>query len=46
MAKNKHKKLFTIKSDQNKINMINSLSPTQLKAVQDLMKLNFFTRNV
>jgi len=39
MAKNKHKKLFTIKSDQNKINMINSLSPMQLKAVQDLMKL-------
>ena len=53
MAKNKHKKLFTIKSNQNKMNMevnesnyttgnhFQSLSPMQQKAVQDLMTLKF-----
>ena len=50
MAKNKHKKLFTIKTNQNKINMevnesnynhFQSLSPMQQKAIQDLMTLKF-----
>jgi hypothetical protein len=50
MAKNKHKKLFTVKSNKNQINMevnesnynhFQSLSPMQQKAVQDLMKLIF-----
>ncbi len=50
MAKNKHKKLFTIKTDQTKINMeinesnynhFQSLSQMQQKAVQNLMTLKF-----
>ena len=50
MAKNKHKKLFTIETNQNKINMevnesnynhFQSLSPIQQKAVQDLMTMKF-----
>ncbi len=50
MAKNKHKKLFTVKSNKNQINMevnesnynhFQSLSPMQQKAVQDLMTLIF-----
>ncbi len=50
MAKNKHKTLFTIKSNQKKIKMevkesnyhhFQSLSPMQQKAVQDFMTLKF-----
>ncbi len=50
MPKTKHRKLFTIKCNQNKINMevngtnynhFQSLSPMQQKAVQDLMTLVF-----
>ena len=50
MAKNKHKKLFTVKSNNKQINMevnesnynhFQSLSPMQQKAVQDLMILKF-----
>ena len=50
MTKNKNKKLFTIKNNQNKINMeinesnfnhFQSLTPMQQKAVQDLMMLKF-----
>jgi hypothetical protein len=50
MAKNKHKKLFTVKSNNKQINMevnesnynhFQSLSPMQQKAVQDLMTLKF-----
>ena len=50
MAKNKHKKLFTVKSNNKQINMevnesnynhFQSLSPMQQKAVQDLMTLIF-----
>ena len=50
MTNKKQKKLFTLKSNQNKINMevnesnynhFQSLSPMQQKAVQDLMKLKF-----
>ena len=47
---NKHKKLFTVKSNNKQINMevnesnynhFQSLSPMQQKAVQDLMTLKF-----
>ena len=50
MPKNKHKKLFTVKSNKNQINMevnesnynhFQSLSPMQQKAVQDLMTLKY-----
>ena len=50
MAKNKHKKLFTVKSNNKQINMevnesnynhFQTLSPMQQKAVQDLMTLKF-----
>ena len=50
MAKNKHKKLFTVKNNNKQINMevnesnynhFQSLSPMQQKAVQDLMTLKF-----
>ncbi len=50
MAKNKQKKLFSLKDNNNKINMdvnesnynhFQSLSPMQQKAVQDLMPLKF-----
>ena len=50
MAKIKHKKLFTVKSNNKQINMevnesnynhFQSLSPMQQKAVQDLMTLKF-----
>jgi hypothetical protein len=50
MAKNKHKKIFTAKSNHKQINMevnesnynhFQSLSPMQQKAVQDLMALKF-----
>ncbi len=50
MAKNKYKKLFTVKGNKKQINMevnksnynhFQSLSPMQQKAVQDLMTLKF-----
>ncbi len=42
MAKNKHKKLFTVKINNKQINNhFQSLSPMQQKAVQDLMTLKF-----
>ena len=50
MTNKKQKKLFTLKSNQNKIDMevnesnynhFQSLSPMQQKAVQDLMTLKF-----
>ena len=50
MTNKKQKKLFTLKSNKNKINMevnesnynhFQSLSPMQQKAVQDLMTLKF-----
>ena len=50
MAKNKHKKLFTVKSNKKQINMevnesnynhFQSLSPMHQKALQDLMTLKF-----
>ena len=53
MTNKKQKKLFTLKSNQNKINMevnesnynnFQSLSPMQQKAVQDLMTLNFYKK--
>ncbi len=50
MAKNIHKKLFTLKGNKKQINMeinesnynhFQSLTPMQQKAVQDLMTLKF-----
>ncbi len=53
MAKYKHKKLFTVKSNNKQINMevnesnynhFQSLSPMQQKALQDLMTLCFYKK--